>query len=137
MISTNVKGTNIDITPDIRSYLDKRLQTLNKFIDADDTSTVCDVELERDTHHQTGNVFRAEITIHTRRGTNRAEAKGTTAEEAIDKVKKDITRELRRAKKKEQSRERRGGSKLKNFTHSLSERGIRMKEFVVGWRKKK
>ena len=131
MITTNVKGSNLELSSEVRNYLDKRLKSLGKFVDKDDTSVVCDVELERLKHHQHGDVFRAEITLHTRRGTNRAESTGETIEAAIDGVKADVLRELRRAKRKEGHLLRRGGARLKEFTRNISGRGTQLKDFVT------
>lgn len=136
MFTTNIKGTNIELTPDLKAYLEKRFSAFEKFIDKDDTSTVCDVELERSTKHQTGDVFRAEVTMHTRAGTFRAEEKGETPEAAIDAVKDEIQRELRRTKRKRDHLIRRGGARLKEFTRSFSEQGRRLRDFTF-WRKRK
>ena len=136
MITINVKATNIKITSDVRAYLDKRLEALEKFVDEDDTSAVCDVELERSTRQQKGNVFRGEITLHTRSGTYRAEARAETAEAAIDVVKDEVLTTLRRDKRKRGHLLRRSGARLKEFTRDLSARGIAMKDFVIRRRKK-
>ncbi len=131
MFTTNLKATHITITPDIQSYLDKRLSSLEQFIGKDDSGVVCNVELERFVRHRRGDVFRAEITMSTRDGLYRAEAKGESIEAAIDKVKDEVVRELRRKKRKRTHLSRRGGAILKDFTHSLSARGIQMKDFIV------
>jgi len=131
MFTTNVKATHIKITPDIQSYLDKRLSSLNKLLDKDDSGVVCNVELERSVHHRRGDVFRAEITLSTRSGVYRAEAKGENIEAAIDGVKGEVMRELRRGKRKREHLLRRGGVVLKDLTHGLSSRGVQMKDFVI------
>jgi len=137
MFTTNVKATHIKVTPDIQSYLDKRLFALDKLLDDDDSGIICNVELERLVHHRRGDVFRAEITLSTRSGVYRAEAKGENIEAAIDGVKSEVMRELRRGKRKREHLLRRGGAALKNFTHSLSARGVQVKDFVVRRRKDK
>ncbi len=131
MFTINLKATHITITPDVQNYLDKRLLSLEQFIDKDDSGVVCNVELERFVHHRRGDVFRAEITLSTREGVYRAEAKGESVEAAIDKVKDEVVRGLRRKKRKKIHLLRRGGVALKDFTHNLSARGIQMKDFVV------
>lgn len=131
MFTTNLKATHITITPDVQGYLDKRLSSLEQLIDRDDSGVVCNVELERSVHHRRGDVFRAEITLRTRNGVHRADAKGESIEAAIDKVRDEVVRELRRGKRKRMHLLRRGGAALKDFTHSLSARGIKMKDFVI------
>ena len=61
----NIKATNIELTQEISDYLDKRLQSIEKLIDPNDTSAIFDVEVGKTTnHHQTGSIFRAEINLH-------------------------------------------------------------------------
>ena len=139
MIRFTIKSTNLEITADIKEYFYKRMEALEKFVEEDDMSAICDAELERSTRHKSGEVFRGELTLHTRNGTYRAEANGENVEAAIDKVKKEIIRELRREKRKRGHLLRHGGAKLKEVTQSISLRGVQMKDFVVrlGNRKKK
>src|SRR3990167_10028363 len=47
----NVKTTNIQMTPAISGYLDKRLSAFDKFISPNDQSVKCDVEIGKTTRH--------------------------------------------------------------------------------------
>ena len=61
----NVKATNIKLTPDISDYIDKRFNSFEKFIASKDTSVLLNVEVGKTTgHHQSGDIFRAEINLH-------------------------------------------------------------------------
>lgn len=106
----NIKATNITIGNDVREYLDKRLTTLQKFIDLADPAIVTAVELGRSTNrHQNGDVFYAEITIYKGKVSWRAVANESTLTSAIDAMHEGITREVTQSKGKKRSLFRRGG----------------------------
>ena len=59
-----IKTTNIILDSNIEDYLDKRLEALEKFVDSSNPTFLAEVELGRTTkHHQSGDIFRAEINI--------------------------------------------------------------------------
>ena len=81
--------------------MDKRLQSIEKLIDPNDTSAIFDVEVGKTTnHHQTGSIFRAEINLHIALKQFRATSEEETLFNAIDKAEKEIVNEVRRAKGK-------------------------------------
>ena len=41
----NIKSTSITLTPEITDYLDKKLESLTKFIDPNNAAVTIDVEL--------------------------------------------------------------------------------------------
>lgn len=115
-IPLNVKATNIELTSDISTYLEKRLSTLEKLINSTDTTAMFDVEVGRTTeHHQSGKVFRAEINLQMEGKELRAVAVAETIQTAIDKAKNEMKRELRRHKQKRLVSIRRGGASIKGF----------------------
>lgn len=119
-IRKNIKTTNIELTPEISDYLDKRLQAVEKLIDPEDTSAMFDVEIGKTTeHHQSGNIFRAEINLHIAGKQMRASAEEETLFNAIDKAEKEMVKELRRYKGKRLRFIRKGGAKLKNLIRAL------------------
>ena len=115
----NLKGTNIELTPSISEYLDKRLEGVEKFIPEEKTY-IADVELGKTTnHHQAGDIFRAEINIHIGSRSFRAVSEQQDLYSAIDDMKSEITRELGVDKDRKISFLRRGGQKLKNFIRGI------------------
>ena len=115
-MTIKIKGTGITLTPEITEYLDKRLEAVQKFLPKDSETFIADVELGRTTkHHQTGDIFRAEITIHKGKETFRAVSEASDLFAAIDDLKNEITRELSSFKKKKLSLLRRGGQKIKRI----------------------
>lgn len=112
----NIKTTNVKLTPELSEYLDKRMNALDKFIDSSDTSILCDVEVGQTTkHHQHGDIFRAEINLHTAMGNFRAESEDQTIFIAVDEVQKQIIKELRRSRGKHRARARKGSQQVKDF----------------------
>lgn len=112
----NLKATDIVLTDFIRSYLNKRLRSLGKLIDVEDSAVLIDVELGRTTrHHQTGDIFFAEINIHRGKDAFRAVSDRENLIAAIDAMRDDIARELSSDKGKKQSMLRRGGQAAKTM----------------------
>ena len=109
------KGTNFTFTPDVVSYLEKKLEKLEDLIDKKDTTAIADIEIEHDLLHTAGEIYTAEITITCSAGQFRAEATEATPLAAIDVVEEEITKELRRAKGKKMRWIRLEGLRFKNF----------------------
>jgi len=113
----NVKGTGVDITPELREYLEKRLAHVEKFLASHPAAKVS-VELEHAPLRH-GEHFRAEFTVSLGEP-YRAEAWGETLHAAIDLAEPGLFRELRREKRKRQHLFKRGAA--------------RIKEYLRGWR---
>lgn len=118
----NLKATNISLTPEIEVYLDKRLSALDKLIDITDPALKIDAELARTTkHHQSGDIFMAEVTLHSGKDVFRAVSERSDLFSAIDGVKDELTQSLRSYKGRRLSLLRRGGQ--------------RIKQMIRGWRR--
>lgn len=117
----NIKGTDVVITDEIRSYLEKKLAHLEKFVQNVGAARA-DVELQY--LPSESRVYRAEVMLYepSLKSPLRAESIGSTLYEAIDKVDGELMSELTRSKKK----------RLQNFRHSA----VKVKEFLRGWRDK-
>lgn len=131
----NIKATNMELTRDISDYLDKRLLSVEKLIDKNDTSAIFEIEIERITSHHTGDVFRAEINLSIAGGHLRSEAREQTILNAIDKSRNDVLTELRKTKGKRLRLLRKGGTALKNFMNSIGSGGGRLRDFARRRRK--
>ena len=116
----NEKGTNMQITPEIKDYLYKKLAHLEKFLNLADDSILCDVELGKiSQHHKGGDVFRTEINLHITGKNLRAVSEMDTLFASIDIAKDDIVRDLQINKDKKVSLMRRGGAKIKNMLKGI------------------
>lgn len=114
----NIKGTNVEVTDELRSYVEKQLAHADKFLATDPTAHV-DVELHYLEDGRSGK-YRAEFTVAASGSVYRAERWGSTMHEAIDVAGAELTEELSRDKKKRQS--------------VLRRTSLRVKEYLRGWR---
>ncbi len=117
----NKKATNISFTPAISEYIEKKINTLEKFFGGGEV--LVNIEVGRTTkHHKSGDVFRAEIHINTRGEEYYAVAEKDDLYAAIDEVKDEIIHELTSRRKKAMRLFRRGGAKIKNLLKAISGR---------------
>lgn len=116
----NEKGTNMQITGEIKDYLYKKLTHVEKFINPADESVLCEVELGKTTnHHNNGEVFRTEINLHIAGSNLRAVSEKDDLFASIDIAKDEMVRELQINKDKKVSLLKRGGAKVKNILKGL------------------
>jgi putative sigma-54 modulation protein len=101
-MNINIKATNTSLSPSMKEYVQAKLGNLEKFIKPEDK---IHVELEVQTRHKSGLVFRAEIDIQPKG--QYAEARGNDLYEAFDLVVPKIKEQLTKAKDKKISLRRR------------------------------
>lgn len=116
----NIKGTGMDISDEMRGYVEKKLTAIDKLVQ-DDTSAHMDVELVYLTSKESKK-YRAEFTFALDGSIHRAEAFGDALHEAVDIAAGELVRELAQYKKKRQHIFRRGAVKVKEYI-----RGFRSK----------
>lgn len=122
MIKSNIKATNISLTPSISEYIEKKINALEKFYKKEE-EIIANVEVGRTTrHHKSGDIFRAEIHINSRGNDYYAAVEKEDLYAAIDEVKDEIVRELTSARKKTLRLFRKGSAKIKNLLKSISGR---------------
>lgn len=118
-MNLKIKSTNLEITEEIKKYLDKVCDSVAKFF-KNDTSVKCDVEFAKTTaHHKHGDIFRAEIHITGKNTNHYASAEEDDIYKAIDAVKDEILREVRSNKAKKLSVLRKSGSKIKKIIKGI------------------
>ncbi len=121
----NIKGVNLELTPAINTYIEDRINGLEKFISGDDlkqwdeknqAAVEADVEIARTTnHHRQGDVYRAEVNIKVPGRIIRAEAEEWDMRVAIDRVKDQLQIELKKYKNKQETEYRDGSRFLKGL----------------------
>ena len=116
----NIKGTGIAITLELRSYVEKKLSSTEKFLQ-DDTGAHADIELEY-SQARDGGKYRAEFTLSTHGKVHRAQEWGTTMYEAIDTATAVLVKELRRNKSKHIRMVRHGAKRIKDFVRGFRDR---------------
>ncbi|HVZ75908.1 MAG TPA: ribosome-associated translation inhibitor RaiA [Candidatus Paceibacterota bacterium] len=110
----NIKGTGLEVSDEIRLYVERKLSGLDKLVrDAD--SARADVEVEYSVGQE--KKYRAEVMLHSPKLAQplRAEARGDALHEAIDLVEGELFHELARQKKKRMHLIRRGAGKIKDI----------------------
>lgn len=111
----NTKTTNIEMTPAIADYVEKKVNMLDKFF-RDVSEVLVNVEVGKTTkHHKSGAFFKAEIHITSDGEEYYATAETEDLYASIDMVKDEIVRELTSSRKKALRIFRKGGVLIKKF----------------------
>lgn len=111
----NVKATNLELTDELQVLLEQKLDPLEKFLPKHETDIKCDVEFEKIADHQSGKIYRAEINLYIAGTLHRAEATEEQIEMAIDAMRDEVKKEIRRTNSKRESLIKRGGRKIKDM----------------------
>jgi len=114
-----IKATEYQLTPEVSAYIDDRLAALDKFLGGDTASTRCEVEVGRDAGGQRHgpNMWFAEMRVIIP-GSPAVYARNNAenVNMAIDDVKAEIERQLRKQKKFHSRFLRKTGAAIKNWT---------------------
>lgn len=123
-MNKNIKATNIEITPAISDYLDKRISAFDRFIPTDDTSAMCQIEVGKTTkHHKSGDFFKAEVNLRVSGKNFYAVSEKEDLYAAIDEVKDEIVYQMTSEKDKSMTLMRKGALKFKNMIRGLGDWG--------------
>lgn len=101
-MNISLKGTHVDLTPSIKEYVEEKVGALEKFMPGLEAR----VELDRDQHHNTGEVFRAEVTMLAGSKDIRAEASSPDMYASIDLVIPKLKDQILKFKDKKNSLDR-------------------------------
>lgn len=109
------KSKNFSLTPSIENYVQKKIQTLEKFLKRFNEEIIkFEVEVGRTTyHHQSGDIFRAEINLSIGGQLLRAESKQADLFAAVDETRDNLEEEIKRLKTKRATIFRRGARSIK------------------------
>lgn len=115
-MKTNLKATGMTMTETLSNYVDEKMKQIERVLDPKDESIQCDVEVGIHTkHHQSGNIFRAEINIHTAGNNFRAESEKEDLFVAINDAKEEIIHAITSKKTKARVAFRKGAGKVKEI----------------------
>lgn len=110
------KALTVDLTDEVRAYAEEKVLSIAKLLqNIEEENIRVEVELARDQHHQSGDVYRADITIHAGVDKMHAVGHGESLHSALDIVKDDLSRRFRRGKSKRIDALRSGGAKIKKM----------------------
>lgn len=112
MLKLNIKATNIKLNDSLYKYIYEKIGTLDKFIEDVDASVQAWVEVGKPSkHHREGpEQFYAEVNIRLpgQGKVIRSEARQWLLRQAIDEVKDELQRELKKYKDKAEAEYKRG-----------------------------
>lgn len=101
----------MDLTSAVKKYVEEKIGNLGKFIGASQAK----VELEKDKHHQSGNVFRAEVNLKVGGKMMRAEAAGSDIYSSVDMVVPKLKEQIAKFKDKKTDLARKGARDAKGM----------------------
>lgn len=119
------KATNIELTDAIKNYVEEKLVSVEKILNAEQTEPLAEVEIGKETpHRQSGDsLFFAEINLTVAGSLFRSHTQASELYAAIDEMKDEITREVKQDKEKKRGLVRRGAHRLKQMIRGISSRG--------------
>lgn len=112
-----IKTTNIELVSSIKQYIDEKVGSIDKFLgDMDRGAVEARVEVGKSTKgQQKGDIFRAEVNLNLPGKLLRSVAHEEDLRTAIDKVKDELQREIKKYKGKQKARFRKGARRAKNL----------------------
>ena len=122
----NLYGKNIELTPEIHDYVEKKVTNLEKLlkkIESEGDEIKIQFEVSRTTrHHKAGFIFHADCYIKTKIGRFYSEADREDLYQAIDEVKENLFNEMGKSKDRRQTLFKRGAMSVKKMLKGLSKR---------------
>lgn len=119
-----IKATNIELTSAIEAYVNEKIGGVEKFaLPHVNENPIAEVEIGKTTnHHNSGDVFRAEVNLSVRGKYFRATSEKSDLYAAIDDIRNELVRELNSHKEKDRTLVRRGAGMIKNILRFAREK---------------
>lgn len=117
-IKTNIKKTNLKLTPEISSIIDEKVNHLKKFMSLKKDSTpILDIQIENKygDHHKQGYIYRAELNLQYMGKVLRTESKAEDLISALNDAFDEMVRRVKKIREKKIDRVRDGAKKLKKM----------------------
>lgn len=119
----NIKGTNMELTPAIKDYVEKKVTDLGKLISSLEEEVVVNFEVAKTTnHHKLGPYFHADCLIKIDGEEFYASSDKEDLYQAIDDIKDIIFRDIKKNKNKKRDLFTRGARSIKKMLKGLSKR---------------
>ncbi len=121
----NIKATNISLSDSVRDYAEKKIASLEKFLNSE-SEILANIDIGKSTrHHKSGDIFRAEVLIKSDGKEFYSVSEKEDLYMAIDDVREEVNREINSKRKKALSMIRRGGAHVKNLMKQLTGMPVR------------
>ena len=104
-----IKATNLKLTVALKQYIEKKIRPLQRFLKKTEKDIAeADVEVGKPSqHHKSGAIYYAEINLNVLGKLYRAKTKTADIYAAIDEIKDEVQREIKRFKEKQITKNRR------------------------------
>lgn len=120
-MTINIKATNIELTEAIEDYVNKKLESLDKF--SKDTEMNIYVEVGKTTkHHKNGDLFKSEINLGLNGKNFFTNSEKDDLYAAIDESIEDLVRRITYKKDKDNTLFKRGSMSIKKMLKGFSKR---------------
>jgi len=120
-----IQTKNIEMTSAIRNYVEKKLKGMDRFANTTESQLQIQVEVGRTPSDQeSGEVFRAEINLGINGNQFYAVSKKDELYAAIDDVKSEIVRQMKKSKGKDTVAVRKGQRKAKKMIKKTFKKSI-------------
>lgn len=115
-MNISIKATGTELAPNARELVEGKLRALDRHLGGASGTALLDCEIEESVAAvRDGARYRAEGTLSAGGMLLRAEAEHATLEGAVDRVRDDLIRELRRSRGRSRGLAKRGGAALKRL----------------------
>jgi ribosomal subunit interface protein len=113
----NIKGTDLELTTELRNLVDEKISALEKFMSlTGDETPIADVELEKKYGDQkNGQIYRAEINLQFRGKFFRTESKKEDIKVAFNDAHDEMVRRVRKTREKKKDLFKRGAKSIKRM----------------------
>lgn len=116
-MNIQIKTTGFPGSPSVTEYIEKKIQTLERFLTPD---TIVHVEVAKTSdHHKHGDIFRAEIRTYIHGKELYVQKETSDLYVAIDSARDEAQRKLSETKEKKVSFARRSGAKVKEMLKGI------------------
>lgn len=104
------------MTPDINDLIREKISLVERFLELKgDEVALAEVEVQRSTHHKKGEVFRCEVNLSFKGKVIRAETKHFDVRNAIEDLRQQLEKRIRRGKGKRFDVFKKGARRLKSL----------------------
>lgn len=122
-MNIDIKATDIELTEEIRDYVEKKIPLLDKYMDQDKEGVLFNVELAKTNRRQrNGDIFRAEIKVSGGGMDSYVDARSIDLYSAIDMALDDLSKEMNSKKGRKMKLVREGGRTIKYMMRGLKGR---------------
>lgn len=121
-MSINIKATNIELTSAISDYVNKKIESISRYVGTDKEMIIY-VEVGKTTkHHKQGDYFKAEFDVSVDGEKFFTDSEKSDLYKAIDDAKDEVIKKIKNYKNKKETLFKRGAISVKKMIKGISKR---------------